>query len=77
MSQTTHDFGRYTFGVNDHRGDQAFITLEPTGGGGLKAVGDGALFLRLRDGVDIRQAEELAARLNDLVEGIEHARPLG
>jgi hypothetical protein len=73
MANTTHDFGRYAFGANDHPGGQAFITLEPAGKG-LEVLGKGSLFLKLRPGVDVKQAEALALQLNELIDGIEYAR---
>ena len=56
MTRPTHDFGSYTFGTNDHPDGRAFITLEPAGKG-LDAIADGVVSLKLRSGVDIRQAE--------------------
>jgi hypothetical protein len=73
MSNPTHDFAKYAFDANDHPDGQAFIKLEPAGKS-LEAVGKGHLFLRLRPGVDIKQAEALAHQLNELVDGIEHVR---
>lgn len=68
-----HDSASYSFGANDHSDGRAFIMLEPCGKG-LEAIGDGALYLKLREGVSIRQAEALARQLNEMVESVDHAR---
>jgi hypothetical protein len=73
MSEQSPDFCSYVFGANDHPDGHAFITLEPSGQG-LKVLGKGALFLKLRFGIDIKQAEALATQLNELVDGIEYGR---
>jgi hypothetical protein len=71
MPDQRRDFARYSFGANDRADGRAFITLEQLDKG-LEAIGNGSLYLRLRPGVDIKQAEALAQQLNDLVEDIEH-----
>lgn len=72
MATAGYQSGRYTFGANDHPNGQAFITLEPEGKG-LPVLGKGILFLKLRDGANIKHAEELARQLNELVEAVEYA----
>ena len=69
--KTKSDFGTYGFGANDNPDGSSFITLE-TAGKGLDVIGNGILFLKLRTGIDIKQAEALADQLNELVEQIEH-----
>jgi len=67
------DVGQFVFGANDFSDGQAFITLEPSGGS-LTILKGGSVFLRLRPGIDIKQAEELAQQLNELIEGINYTR---
>lgn len=73
MKSSPNDFGRFVFKANDFTYGQAFITLEPSGGS-LTILDGGSVFLRLRPGINIKQAEELAQQLNDLIEGINYTR---
>jgi hypothetical protein len=73
VSAESPEFGHYTFVAHRHVDGHPTIAVEPVGKG-LTAVGTGGLSLRLRSGVDIQEALDLAAHLNDLVDGIEHTR---
>jgi hypothetical protein len=76
MSSTTTDFGQFHFGADIGSDDRPFIGIRPVGKN-LDVLDEARLFLRLRDGVNTEQAEALADRLNELIEGIEYVRYYG
>jgi hypothetical protein len=68
---TTNDFAPFRFDASFGSDDLPVICIRPLGKN-LDVLADARLFLNLRKGVDMDQAEALAARLNELVNGIEY-----
>ena len=70
---TTNDFARFRFDAALGSDDLPVIDIQPLDKN-LDILAEARLFLNLCKGVDMQQAEALAARLNELVEGIEYVR---
>lgn len=64
-------FGEYRFVVKDHEGDGFYLALEHDGEP-LPVLGRGVLGFDLRPGLSVREAEELAERLNASVVGVAY-----
>lgn len=60
------------FTVKEFGDGTPWIMLELQRSPGLRAIGDGFLGLDLKEGTDIREAEEIARYLNRVVETISH-----
>jgi len=63
----------FVFAVKESGDGTPWIMCDPREGG-LKALGDGFLGLRLREGTDIKQAEEIASYLNDQIDAISYTK---
>jgi hypothetical protein len=63
----------FVFTVKESGDGTPWIMCEPYDGG-LKSLGDGFLGLRLREGADIKQAEEIARYLNDRIDAISFTK---
>jgi hypothetical protein len=73
--QAKTEYARFVFAVKEF-GDEdhtPWIMCEPYDGG-LKTLGDGFLGFRLREGTDIKQAEEIAKYLNDRIDAISFTK---
>ena len=73
MTKAKTDYSTFTITVKEDGEGNPWIMCEPDQPG-LPAIGDGFLGLRLRDGIEIREAEEIAEYLNDHIEGVSHTQ---
>jgi len=67
------DYSKFTFTVKEDAEGIPWIMCEPYQPG-LPGIGDGFLGFRLRDGIEIREAEKIAEYLRDRIEGISHTQ---
>ena len=63
----------FRFTVKESGDGTPWIECEPYEPG-LSAIGDGYLGLRLRDGIGITEAQEIASLLNKKIKSISHTR---
>ncbi len=73
MTKAKTDHADFVFAVKEHADGTPWIMCEPRGSG-LPGIGDGFLGLTLREGIGIREAEEIAEYLNNRVEGLSHTQ---
>lgn len=69
--RTETEYAQFLFAVKEF-GDEdhtPWIMCEPRNGG-FKTLGNSFLGFRLREGTDIKQAEEIARYLNDRIDAI-------